>query len=238
MGKITLKLWNKVKRFIDEYKIIKPSDRLLLAVSGGPDSMMLLHFFHKSMNNYFAVFHLNHMIRKESDRDEKIVSDYCKKNSIDFVSQKVDVKKIASKKKENLELVARRVRYDFLLKYAKSFKCNLIATAHTYDDNVETVLLNFFRGTDIDSLLGIPVVRRLKSRVYVVRPLLCVKKCEIIDYLKENKIEYAIDKTNFDVSYTRNWLRHIIIPEIEKRYAGFGSRIIKFSEKLKKIMRG
>ncbi len=235
MPKLTLKLWNRINKFIDDYKLLNKKSRILLAVSGGPDSMMLLHFFHKARDNYFAVFHLNHMIRKESEKDEKIIFDYCERNSLDFAIERIDIKRMANKEKKNLEAYARDIRYKMFERYARKFKCDIIATAHNADENVETVLLNLFRGTDPLSLCGIPVKRRLGS-FYVIRPLLCIRKNEILCYLEENKIRYAVDKTNFDTYYTRNWLRHKIIPDIEKRYSGFSQRIVKMCEKLKKII--
>lgn len=233
---ITLNLWNRINRFIKEKKLLKKSDRPLLAVSGGPDSMMLLHYFHKTFDNYFAVFHLNHMIRKDSYTDEKIVFNYCKANLIDFAVERVDIKKIAEKNRENLEFTARKLRYHFFKKYARKFGCNVIVTAHNMDENVETVLLNLFRGTELSGLCGIPVKRK-EGRLYVVRPLLCIRKKEIISYLRHNHIKYARDITNDDLSYTRNWIRHTVIPGVEERYAGFGERIIKIAQKLEKIIR-
>ncbi|MCX7641826.1 MAG: tRNA lysidine(34) synthetase TilS [Elusimicrobiales bacterium] len=234
MKKITLTIWNKINNFIKCKKLLDVGDRLLLAVSGGPDSMLMLHYFHKTFKGYFAVFHLNHMIRKNSDLDEKLVRNYCEENFIDFVFERVSIKELAYKNKENLENFARKIRYSLYLKYAKRLKCNLVLTAHNYDENVETILLNLFRGTDPDGLFGIPLKRKLGKKIFVVRPLLCLRKMEILNYLKENKIKYIMDETNFDISYSRNWLRHKIIPEIEKRYPGFALRLIEMFDKLKK----
>lgn len=237
MGLTTLSVWNKINNFVKNKGLFSKTDKVLLAVSGGPDSMLMLDYFNKCFKGYFIVFHLNHMIRKNSNYDEDIVKKYCIKNLIDFVSESVNVKKLAEENKENLENFARKVRYKLFLKYARKYNCNYIATAHNMDENIETVLLNLFRGTDPRGLLGIPPKRRLSKNVFVVRPLLCIRKSEIINYLKENKIKYAIDETNFDIYYTRNWLRHKIIPDIEKRYSGFGLRIVELTEKLSKYFK-
>lgn len=234
MGFITLSVWNKINNFVKKNKLFSKKSRVLLAVSGGPDSMVMLDYFTKSFKGYFVVFHLNHMIRETSSKDEEVVREYCKTHSIEFISEKVDVKRLAKERKENLESFARKVRYRLFLRYAKAYKCRYVATAHNMDENVETFLLNLLRGTDPRGLLSIPPKRKLSRNVYVVRPLLCITKGEILRYLKENRIPYVIDETNFDLTYTRNWLRHKIIPEIEKRYSGFGLRIIKLSERLRR----
>lgn len=237
MSKITLSVWNKINHFSKKNKLFNFKDRVLLAVSGGPDSMMMLHYFDKTFKGYFAVFHLNHMIRSSSFKDEEIVRDYCKKNSITFFCERFDVKKNADLKKENLEDFARKVRYKFLLKYSKALKCNIVATAHNMDENIETILLNMIRGVNPEGLCGIPIKRLLSKGIYVVRPVLCIKKDEIYRYLKENKIDYTIDETNFDTTYTRNWLRHKIIPEIERRFPGFGLHLIELSNNLRRRLK-
>jgi tRNA(Ile)-lysidine synthase len=235
-GKYTLSVWNKINLFIEKNKLISKKDNILLGVSGGPDSMLMLHYFDKVGRYDFVVFHLNHGIRKEADYDEKIVRDYCEKNSIEFISAKVDIPLIAKKTGDNLENVARKKRYYLFLKYSKKYGCMLVATAHNLDEHIETIILNLLRGTSIKGLCGIPVKRKISDKIYVVRPILCLKKDEIIKYLKENKLRYAIDKTNYDTSYTRNWIRHKLIPMIEKKQPNFGEHLIKMSLEIEKLL--
>jgi tRNA(Ile)-lysidine synthase len=235
-GKYTLSVWNKINLFIEKNKLISKKDKILLGVSGGPDSMLMLHYFDKVGRYDFVVFHLNHGIRKEAVYDEKIVKDYCEKNSIEFISVKVDIPLIAKKTGDNLENVARKKRYEFFLKYAKKYGCMLVATAHNLDEHIETIILNLLRGTSIKGLCGIPVKRKISDKIYVVRPILCLKKDEIIKYLKENKLRYAIDKTNYDTTYTRNWIRHKLIPMIEKKQPNFGEHLIKISLEIEKLL--
>lgn len=236
MKKITLKIWNKINKFIKENNLISNKDKILIAVSGGPDSMLLLHYIHKKANHDFLVFHLNHGIRKEAFKDEKIVKDYCEKNEIECVIERLDILRMAKEAKESLENFARKKRYDLFLKYAEKYKCSLVLTAHNMDENIETVVLNLLRGKDIKGLCGIPVKRKLKGKICVARPIMCLKKEEIIDYLKENKIKYAVDKTNYDTDYTRNWIRHKLIPMIESKQPNFGLHIIEISKQIRKMM--
>jgi tRNA(Ile)-lysidine synthase len=233
--KYTLRIWNKINSFIKENKLIKKGEKLLLAVSGGPDSMLMLHYFDKTKKYNFIVFHLNHGIRKEAKYDEKLVRDWCKKNSIEFISEKFSIPSILRKNKDNLENAARKIRYKLFLKYARKYKCSLIATAHNLDEHIETVILNLIRGKSIKGLCGIPVKRKISNSIYVIRPIMCLKKEEILRYLKENKIRYALDKTNYDTSYTRNWIRHKLIPMIEKKQPNFGNNLIEISRQISKI---
>lgn len=237
MSKVTLSIWNRIKNFAVKNKLFNKKDRILLAVSGGPDSMMMLHYFNKTFKGYIAAFHLNHMIRENSFKDEEIVRRYCEENSIDFFYERFDIKKNACIKGQNLEDYARKVRYKFFVKYAKTLKCNLIATAHNMDENVETILINLLRGIDPEGLCGIPLKRKLTKGIFVIRPILCIKKVEIYEYLKENKIKYIVDETNFDTYFTRNWLRHKIIPEIEKRFPNFGLHLIELSKNLRRRLK-
>ena len=232
----TLTIWNRINSFIKEHKLITKRDRVLLAVSGGPDSMAMLHYFDKTKQYDFVVFHLNHSIRKDSDVDENIVKKYCENNSIKFISKKIDVPSIAKKLNDSLEHVARKKRYEYFIRYAKKYKCLLVATAHNLDDHIETVILNLLRGTSLKGLAGIPVKRKLTDSIFVIRPIMCLKKEEILRYLKENKIKYTIDKTNFDTNYTRNWIRYKLIPMIEKRQPSFGLHLIKISNEIRKVL--
>lgn len=233
----TLKIWDKVNKFIKENKLFKSGDRILLAVSGGPDSMMMLDFFVKTKKqNPVVVFHLNHMIRKDSHKDENIVKNYAEKYELNAVFKKVNVGEIAKKKNKNLEMTAREIRYKLLYETAKKYRCKYVATAHNLDENTETVLFNIIRGNSLKTLTGIPVKRKLKNNIYVIRPVMCLKKEEILKYLKKNKIKFATDITNFDTKYTRNWIRHKLIPLIEKKQPNFSENLLRFSKEIEKLI--
>lgn len=205
----------KVIEFISHFKLIKPGDKLLVAFSGGPDSVFMLHFLYKFRRKYkvdLAAVHFNHLLRgKESDRDEEFAIKFCADYKIPIVSKKINVKSFAEKNKMSLEEAARNLRYDYLESLSRKLNCDKIVTAHNQSDNTETVLLNIFTGTGLNGFAGIPVVRN-----NIIRPLLSLSKKEIVDYLKNCKIPFRIDSSNLKSEYKRNFLRNKIIPLLKK----------------------
>ncbi|MEJ2103542.1 MAG: tRNA lysidine(34) synthetase TilS [Ignavibacteriaceae bacterium] len=223
----------KVLMFIDENHLIEKGDKLLVAFSGGADSVFLLYLLIKYKRRFgieIAAFHLNHKLRgKDADKDEKFCSDFCIKNNIQFKSVSKDVKQISRFKKVSIEEAARELRYKELSNTSEKIKADKIATAHNLSDNVETFLLNLVKGTGLKGLTGIPIQRR-----NIIRPILCLTSEEIRAYLKSNKISYRFDKSNFNTDYERNFLRHEIIPRLKKQLnpqfeekIGNTSRILK-----------
>lgn len=206
----------KVIRFISENELIIPGDRLLIALSGGPDSVFLFHFIKKYQKKYkisFGAVHVNHLLRgKDSDADENFCKKLCKEFEVEFHLKKKDVNSYAKKNKLSLEVAARKIRYDFFSKVAVKFNYNKILTAHNADDNSETVLLNLIKGAGLNGIAGIPV-----KRDNIIRPILCLSKKEISDYLESNKLNYRIDKSNLTEDFERNFLRKSVIPLITKR---------------------
>jgi tRNA(Ile)-lysidine synthase len=206
----------KALKFIDENNLIKKGDKILVAFSGGADSVFLLFFllkFKRRLRIEVSAFHLNHNLRgKSADEDEKFCNDFCQKNKIEFHSVSREVKAFAKKKKISLEEAGREIRYAELFKAAKKCKAEKIATAHNSSDNVETILLNFVKGTGIRGLAGIPA-----QRENIIRPILCLSSDEIRKYLKANNISFKVDKSNLDTDYERNFLRNDIIPKLKQR---------------------
>ncbi|HSW55126.1 MAG TPA: tRNA lysidine(34) synthetase TilS [Ignavibacteriaceae bacterium] len=213
---MTKTIEQKAFKFIDEYHLIEKGDKILVALSGGADSIFLLSFlikFKKRFGIEVAAFHLNHKLRgKSADTDEKFCSDFCKQNKIKFICVKKDVKSYAKKLKVSVEEAGREIRYLELNKAAEKIGCTKIATAHNASDNVETILLNFVKGAGIKGLSGIPV-----GRDNIIRPILCLSSYEIRKYLKANKIPFRIDESNLDSDYERNFLRNEIIPKLKAR---------------------
>lgn len=206
----------KVIRFISENELIVPGDRLLIALSGGPDSVFLFHFIKKFEKKYkisFGAVHINHLLRgKDSDTDENFCKKLCKEFEVEFHLKKKDVKSYAKKNKLSLEVAARKVRYEFFKKVSDKYNFTKILTAHNADDNAETVLLNLIKGAGLNGIAGIPV-----KRDNIIRPILCLSKKEISDYLDSNKLNYRIDKSNLSEDFERNFLRNSVIPLITKR---------------------
>jgi len=242
--KITLKIWNEINSFCSKNALYKKGDNILLGVSGGPDSMLMLDYFAKMRRvkkiNVFAC-HLNHGIRgKESDKDEKFTATMCKKYGIAFLSTRISVSRAALKRRKSLEHAARNERYKFFARTARKLGCQLIATAHHSDDNTETILLNLIRGTNTKGLAGIPAKRVLKSgnghSLLIIRPLLSLRKKEIENYLKANKIPFRKDKTNEDEKYTRNWIRKKLLPLIESKQPKFRKHLLRISAGIQKIL--
>lgn len=203
----------KIIQFVERYKLIKSGDNILIAFSGGPDSVFALHFFNKFRNKYkiqLMAVHFNHQIRdKEADKDELFCENFCEVNSIPYYSSKLDVKGFAKKNKISIEEAARKLRYKNLEEIAGDFNCTKIITAHNKSDNTETVLLNLSSGTGFSGISGIPV-----KRGKIIRPILCLTKSEILDYLKLNKIHFRIDSSNLSNDYKRNFIRNEIIPKL------------------------
>ena len=197
----------KVKSAIIE--LIAPGDKVLVAVSGGADSLALLYLleqFSKELGYDLFVAHLNHLARgKESDEDASFVEKEANKFSLPVFIDKIDVEK--SGLKSSFQESARILRYQFLEDVLMSIKGNKIALGHTADDRIETVLMNLLRGTGLRGLAGIP-----EARGHVIRPLLRCNRFELEQFLDERNLTYRTDSSNNETKYLRNKIRHEVIP--------------------------
>lgn len=206
----------KVLRFIKDNNLISDGDKILIALSGGPDSVFLLHFLNKFKRKFkieLGAVHINHLLRGDnSDRDELFCKTICDELSFPFYSFQANVKSFAKQNGYSLEVAGRKIRYKYFEQIATSKKFSKIATAHNADDNAETVLINIIKGTGVKGIAGIPIQRNK-----IIRPILCLTKYEILEYLNKNKFEYRIDESNLSNDYERNYLRNDIIPLIQKR---------------------
>jgi len=213
-----LPLENQVQRTVAKYGMLCQGEKVLVAVSGGADSMALLHCLHRlapRRHLTLAVAHLNHRLRgEESDLDEAFVREACAKLELPFFSEVFDVGNKAVAAKQNLEEAARKVRYEFLRRTAGRLEAQKIAVGHSLDDQAETVLMRFLRGSGTEGLSAIyPVVDGL-----VIRPLLECKRAKILDYLKIQGISFREDASNLDLKYRRNRVRRELIPYLEKNF--------------------
>ena len=232
-------LEEKIKNTIQKYNLIENGDKLVIGVSGGPDSICLLNVLLKlykseEVNNKetstvtLVVAHINHMIRKEAKSDEQYVKEYCEKNGIEFYSKSIDVKKLANTNKIGLEEAGRLARYEFFNEILNKTKANKIVIAHNQNDKIETIFLNILRGSGIGGLKGIE-----PKRENIIRPLIECERSEIEKYCEENKLNPKIDKTNFEEIYNRNKIRNTVIPYIKKE---FNPNIIKTMDRLSDIV--
>ena len=227
-------LEDKVLKTIKKYNLIENGDKIVLAVSGGPDSIAMLNILNKFKTNNcidfdICVAHVNHMIREEAKEDEEFVKSYCKKNKIEFYSKSIDVKKLAHNNKVGTEEMGRIVRYEFFDEIIKKKHFDKVAIAHNKNDKAETIIMNILRGTGISGLKGIEA----KVGKYI-RPLIECERKEIEQYCEEKKLEPRIDKTNFENTYTRNKIRNVIIPYVKKE---FNPNIIETLDRLSELVK-
>lgn len=232
----TLNAWNRINSFSRERGLFRDRDAVTLAVSGGPDSVVMLDFFARQARGRrlrLYVCHINHGLRgRESDADERFVRRLAESYGLPCGVFRARVKALAKKTGSGTEHAARTERYRLLLRYALSKGCRLVATAHHSDDNAETVLLNLMRGTRAKGLAGIPPSRPLGGGVRVVRPLMALTRREIEDYLRANGMKARKDSTNDDQKYTRNWIRATLLPLIEKKQPRIREHLVDIAEDL------
>ncbi|KPM49303.1 tRNA lysidine(34) synthetase TilS [Jiulongibacter sediminis] len=190
---------------------LQEQNRLLLAISGGVDSMVMLDLF-SQLPYYFEVAHVNFSLRgKDSDADENLVRDTCQKLKIPFHARKFDTQKEGEEAGMSTQMIARQLRYHWFEELLETQNLNLLATAHHADDHLETALLNLVRGTGISGLKGI-----LPVNGHIVRPLLFASKAEVMAYAKGKKIKWREDSSNSSRKYKRNFIRHEVVPKLKE----------------------
>lgn len=213
---------SKIIDFINKNSLFSPGDNILAAVSGGPDSVCLLHVLFSLQKDLalkrLGIFHLDHLLRgAESDADVKFVIELASQFDIPVIIKSRDIKAYAKQHKLSIEEAAREVRFDELLKTAKDKDYSVIALGHTADDQVETVLMRLIRGTGSKGLIGIQPKRKIKN-MQIVRPLLSITREEILAYLAENSISFRTDSSNLTGILMRNKIRRDLIPLLEKDF--------------------
>lgn len=228
-----MQLFREILNINKKYNLIENNDIIVVGFSGGPDSVFLVEMLKKLQDFfYFKIYlvHINHLLRGEdADSDEKFSFEYAKKNNLEIFIKKIPVKEIAKKIGKTLEEVGREERYKFFFEVYEKVGANKIATAHNKDDQIETFLFRLIRGSSLQGLEGIKIknsnIIRLISEIY---------KKDILEYLNKNKIQYKIDKTNFENEFTRNSIRLDLIPFIEKRYnTKFKDKIFSLIEEIR-----
>lgn len=209
------------KRFIDfiyKNNLINEGDGIVIALSGGPDSMCLLHLLNSvkdELNIKLVAAHINHMIRgEEADADERFCGEECARLGIEFFSKRIDVNKYCAENGLSSETGGREIRYNFFKEVMNKKQFNKVSTAHNANDQAETILMRIMRGTGLEGLGGIPVKR---EDIYI-RPILFMKREEIEKYCEDNNLKPRIDKTNYERIYNRNKIRLDILPYIKENF--------------------
>ena len=251
-----MNLLQRYQEFIKKENLFSLKDKLLLAVSGGVDSVVLCELC-KQAGYDFAIVHCNFQLRgEESVRDEKFVNKLGEKYKVAVKIKKFDTQKFAEENKLSIQEAARDLRYKwfFYLWQSETLGNNIntnekdnipgwhtpatrsfVLTAHHADDNIETLLMNFFRGTGLHGLTGIPISGPSTVLAYIKRPLLSFSKKELIEFANENKLEFVEDSSNLSTKYTRNLFRHEIIPAIGKVYPQVNENLTENITRFKEI---
>lgn len=219
---------DRIYKTLVENKLISKGDTVIVGASGGPDSQFMIHIlnkFRKDLGFDMVLAHLNHLHRDEADKDEDLVRKTAEKLSLEFFSRSRSMDDLAKELKISPEDAGRRLRYEFFNDLAKKYPSSKIAVAHNKDDQAETVLMRIVRGTGLDGLRAMDY-----KTGNIIRPILGIKKSQILEYLDENNIPYAIDHTNFENDYTRNKVRLDIIPILEEINPNVIDSVFKLSE--------
>lgn len=208
----------KVKNTITENKLINYGDRVMVGVSGGPDSICLLYILYRlryELGIVLIAAHLNHCLRgEEADKDEEYVKMFCENLGIEFYSKKVDVNKFSQEKGISCEMAAREIRYDFFREISNEHNIQKVALAHNANDQAETVLMRIMRGTGLEGLTGIQIIR---DEVYI-RPIINITRPEIEKFCNDYNLNPRIDKTNLESIYSRNKVRLELLPYIQENF--------------------
>ncbi len=241
-----MNLLKKFTDFIKKENLFQPKDKLLLAVSGGVDSVVLCELC-KQTGFDFVIAHCNFQLRgEESKRDEQFVRELTKKYNVEIFVKKFDTEKYAEENKLSIQVAARELRYGWFNQIVNGqlsmvnshagfirhspLTIHHILTAHHANDNIETLLINFFKGTGISGLRGI-----LPKHGNIIRPLLFAKKEELIEFAKENNLSYVEDSSNVSDKYTRNYFRNQLIPSVQKVFPQVEDNLLNNIQRFKDI---
>jgi tRNA(Ile)-lysidine synthase len=220
----------KAQNYINEKKLLNPGDKIIVGFSGGADSVALLHILHNLDYECIAAHCNFHLRGEESDRDEQFAADFAASLGLSFFKKDFDTLTIAKKRGISIEMAARDLRYQWFSELREKLQAEAIAVAHHRDDNIETLLINLIRGTGIKGLTGIQ-----PRTGYLVRPLLCVSKKEILQYAKTENLPFITDSSNEQTDWMRNKIRLQVIPLLETINPSVREAIVQTIENLNEV---
>ncbi len=222
-------MFDKALSAVEQFHMFSMGDTVVAGVSGGADSMAMLDFLLRVKDRYslkIIVAHVNHGLRgDEAKRDENFVRDFCAQRGIPLEVLQADVNAQAKISGESTEECGRRIRYEFFAQISPDAK---VVTAHTASDNAETVLFNLSRGASLKGMCGIPPVRD-----NIVRPLIYCTRSDIEKYCADNAVDYVTDSTNLSLDYSRNKIRHIVVPALSEINGSFESNVSRLSQNVR-----
>jgi len=232
------RVWSKLVAFAREERLLRRGDRILAAVSGGPDSVCLAHYLRAmARRKGFSVrlLHVHHGLRGgAADRDAAFVRDLGRQWGVPAFTAAAPVRT----RGQGLEAAARKSRYRALTRAARRLRCNKVATGHQLDDQAETVLLHLLRGTRVSALAGIPPRRRLSGRIDLVRPILPLTRAEVLAYLEVHGLKCRHDRTNRDTRFTRNWIRSRVLPLLASRNPRIREHLAGIAAQVRRLKAG
>lgn len=209
---------DKVIDYIKENELIQQNDKILVALSGGPDSVCLLHILYELKNKFnltLGAIHINHMLRgKEADNDEKYIGKLCDELGINHYVKRINIEYVAKSENVSLEVAGRNERYKAFEEIKTKYEYNKIAVAHNSNDQAETILMRVMRGTGLEGLTGI----KAKREDGIIRPILCLNREEIEKYCEEKRLNPRIDASNYERIYSRNKIRLDILPYMKEHF--------------------
>ncbi|MFH1428124.1 MAG: tRNA lysidine(34) synthetase TilS [Candidatus Margulisiibacteriota bacterium] len=221
---------DKIQSYIEQHKLFSPKDKLILGVSGGPDSVFLVRVLTSLKYKHLAIAHVDHMIRGISaEKDARFVKALAKKLKLSFFDLQIDTPLYAKENKLSLEEAARQIRLQFFEELSTRLKTNKVVLAHNANDQAETIIMRFLRGSGMQGLVGIEPQKKI-GKLNVCRPLLNTWREEIMAYHKENKEAFCIDETNKEEIYLRNRVRLSLIPELQKYNPNLGETMLRMAE--------
>lgn len=236
-------LYSRLMAFDRGEKLVQAGDNILIAVSGGPDSVCLAHHLSRLAGKRrlrLKLVHFHHGLRgREAERDAESVRRLAQRLGLPFIQRRLNVERAAKEEGRSLEDAGRALRYRELARLAVSGGFDKVATGHQLDDQAETVLLHLLRGTKANGLGGIPPKRPLKGApgVAVVRPLLALSRKEVLDYLRAHQLPYRSDKSNRSQMFTRNWIRSRVVPLLAKKNPRIQEHLSALAADVRRLLR-